>query len=72
MMREILVRHHTHTDIGNMLDEIDRSCRPSLLARLLNNYWTTNFSVSQPGFLRFHYELATHSGFNAINAAWIA
>ncbi len=51
---------------------IDRSGRPLLLAWLLNNYWTTNFRVSQPGFLRFHYELATHSGFDADNAARIA
>jgi hypothetical protein len=51
---------------------IDRSGRPLLLAWLLNNYWTTNFRVSQPGFLSFHYELATHSGFNAIDAARIA
>jgi len=28
--------------------------------------------VSQPGFLRFHYELATHSGFDAVNAARVA
>jgi hypothetical protein len=48
---------------------IDRSQKPLLLAWLLNNYWTTNFRVSQPGFLRFHYELATHSGFNAVKAA---
>ena len=51
---------------------IDRSHKPLLLAWLLNNYWTTNFRVSQPGFLRFHYELATHSGFNAVNAARVA
>jgi len=51
---------------------IDRSSRPLLLAWLLNNYWTTNFRVSQPGFLRFHYELATHSGFDAVNAARVA
>lgn len=51
---------------------IDRGGRPLLLAWLLNNYWTTNFRVSQPGFLRFHYELATHSGFNAVNAARVA
>ncbi len=51
---------------------IDRSHNPLLLAWLLNNYWTTNFRVSQPGFLRFHYELATHSGFNAVNAARVA
>jgi alpha-mannosidase len=51
---------------------IDRSHRPLLLAWLINNYWTTNFRVSQPGFLRFHYELATHSGFDAVNAARVA
>jgi len=51
---------------------IDRSRRPLLLAWLLNNYWTTNFRVSQPGFLRFHYALATHSGFDAVDAARIA
>ena len=51
---------------------VDRAGRPLLLAWLLNNYWTTNFRISQPGFLRFHYELATHTGFNPVEAARVA
>lgn len=51
---------------------IDRSRKPLLLAWLLNNYWTTNFRASQPGFLHFHYELATHSGFDTMHAARVA
>ena len=51
---------------------IGHKSRPLVLAWLLNNYWTTNFRVSQPGLLRFHYELATHGEFDAVNAARIA
>jgi len=51
---------------------IDRSGKPLLLGWLLNNYWSTNFRVSQPGFLRYHYELATHAGFDPVAAARLA
>jgi alpha-mannosidase len=51
---------------------IDRSGKPLLLAWLYNNYWTTNFRASQPGYLRYHYELATHTGFDPVNAARVA
>jgi hypothetical protein len=48
---------------------IDRNGKPLLLAWLLNNYWSTNFRVSQPGYLRFRYEVSTHRGFDPIDAA---
>jgi hypothetical protein len=51
---------------------LDHSRPPMLLAWLLNNYWTTNFRATQPGLLRFHYEIATHAGFNPIEAARVA
>ncbi len=35
----------------------------------LNNYWNTNFRASQPGWLRFRYELTTHGPFQARAAA---
>ena len=51
---------------------LDRAGKPVLLAWLLNNYWSTNFRVSQPGFLRYHYEMATHAGFDPVAAARLA
>ena len=45
---------------------------PLLLAWLLNNYWTTNFRASQPGILHFRYEIATHHGFDPVEAARVA
>ena len=51
---------------------IDRAGKPLLLAWLLNNYWSTNFRVSQPGYLRFRYEVSTHDGFDPIDAARVA
>ena len=51
---------------------VDRGGKPLLLAWVLNNYWSTNFRIAQPGFLRFHYELATHSGFDPVAAARVA
>ena len=51
---------------------VDRTGKPLLLAWLLNNYWTTNFRISQPGILRFHYELSTHAGFDPVEAARVA
>ncbi len=51
---------------------LDHAGKPLLLAWLLNNYWSTNFRVSQPGLLRYHYELATHAGFDPLAAARLA
>ncbi len=51
---------------------IDKNGKPLLLAWLLNNYWSTNFRVSQPGFLRFRYEISTHDGFDPVEAARVA
>ncbi|MCS7055911.1 MAG: hypothetical protein NZM18_07035 [Thermoflexales bacterium] len=51
---------------------LDHSRPPLLLAWLLNNYWTTNFRVAQPGVLRFRYEIATHAGFDPVDAARVA
>jgi hypothetical protein len=51
---------------------IDKNGKPLLLAWLLNNYWSTNFRVSQPGYLRFRYELSTHAGFDPVEAARVA
>lgn len=51
---------------------IDKHGKPLLLAWLLNNYWSTNFRVSQPGFLRFRYEVSTHAGFDPVEAARVA
>ena len=51
---------------------VERGGRPLLLAWLLNNYWTTNFRLAQPGWQRFHYELATHGGFDPVAAAQVA
>lgn len=51
---------------------IPRGERPLLLAWLFNNYWNTNFRAMQPGLLRFHYELATHTGFDPLRAAQVA
>ena len=59
-------------NFGQRSLSIDRSGKPLLLGWLLNNYWTTNFRVSQPGFLRYHYELATHAGFDPVAAARLA
>ncbi|MCC7146895.1 MAG: hypothetical protein IT443_10665 [Phycisphaeraceae bacterium] len=40
-----------------------------VLAWALNNYWSTNFRVSQPGDCRVNYELTTHAGFDPVVSA---
>jgi hypothetical protein len=42
--------------------------KPLLLAWVLNNYWMTNFRASQPGPMRFRYELHTHGAFDPVRA----
>lgn len=42
--------------------------KPLLLGWALNNYWMTNFRASQPGPLRFRYELHTHGPFDPVRS----
>jgi hypothetical protein len=39
---------------------------PILLGWALNNYWMTNFRASQPGAMRFRYELHTHGPYDPV------
>ena len=59
-------------NFGQRQRALNHTGKPLLLAWLLNNYWSTNFRVSQPGFLRYHYELSTHAGFDPVAAARLA
>ena len=45
---------------GRKQEAIPRQARPLLLAWPMNNYWNTNFPLTQAGSVRFHYELETH------------
>jgi alpha-mannosidase len=47
---------------------VPREANPLLLAWPLNNYWNTNFPLSQPGRLRLRYGLGTHGAFDAAEA----
>jgi alpha-mannosidase len=40
--------------------------KPMLLGWAMNNYWMTNFRASQPGPMRFRYELRTHGAFDPV------
>ncbi|BCU78048.1 hypothetical protein [Luteolibacter sp. LG18] len=40
--------------------------KPLLLSWAVNNYWMTNFRPSQPGPMRFRYELRTHGAFDPV------
>ena len=59
-------------NFGKRQLHVERTGPPLLLAWLCNNYWNTNFRATQPGPLRFHYELASHNGYTAQAAAQIA
>lgn len=42
------------------------AAKPLLLGWVMNNYWMTNFRPSQPGSMRFRYELRTHGAFDPV------
>lgn len=50
---------------GRLLNEVPRGSRPLLLAWPLNNYWNTNFPLSQPGVIRLRYFFLTSGSFDA-------
>lgn len=49
---------------GRDLREANGLNHALLLAWPTNNYWNTNFRASQPGFVRFRYELAWNAGYD--------
>jgi len=51
------------------LRSVPRGTKPLLLAWLNNNYWHTNFRASQPGDLRFRFELSVADRFDPLAAA---
>lgn len=52
-------------------EAIPRQANPLLLAWPMNNDWNTNFPLTQPGSVRFHYEFQTHGPLLAAQvAAW--
>lgn len=53
-------------NFGKRQEQVSRERKPLLLAWSLNNYWNTNFRASQPGYLRFRYELITHGPYDPV------
>ncbi|BCP55189.1 alpha-mannosidase [Kaistia sp. 32K] len=49
---------------GPPLDAVPRDADPLLLAWPMNNYWNTNYPLTQPGLHRFRYGLLTHAAFD--------
>lgn len=52
-------------NFGPPLEAIPRNADPLLLAWPMNNYWNTNFPLTQPGKHKFRYGLMTHGAFDA-------
>jgi len=50
---------------GPPLEHVPRPANPLLLAWPMNNYWNTNFPMTQPGRLCLRYGLLTHGPFDA-------
>jgi len=53
---------------GPPLEHVPRPANPLLLAWPLNNYWHTNFPLTQPGRISLRYGLLTHGPFDATEA----
>ncbi|HVU31861.1 MAG TPA: hypothetical protein VHE61_00405 [Opitutaceae bacterium] len=47
----------------------DRSQPPLLLGWPMNNYWSTNFRASQPGYAQFRYVLTSHATYDPAESA---
>ncbi len=50
---------------GRLLSDVPRNPNPLLLAWPLNNYWYTNFPLSQPGIIQIHYGFLTSASLDA-------
>ena len=55
-------------NFGPPPEMVPRNANPLLLAWPLNNYWNTNFPLTQPGSIRLRYGLQTHGRFDATQA----
>jgi len=51
---------------GRKHDSIARDKNPLLLAWPLNNYWNTNYPLTQPGYITLHYAFLTHGKFDPV------
>jgi alpha-mannosidase len=53
---------------GRLLPAVPRFSHPLLLAWPMNNYWNTNFPLSQPGVTTLRYGFASSGAFDAASA----